>query len=55
MVTICHIKSITVEITQINEEQTVMKLDKCNRDGIRADFSLQQSNITDHLSCPEIL
>lgn len=51
----CHIKSIAVKIAQINEEKIVMELEKCNGDGIRTDFSLQPSNITDHLSCPEML
>lgn len=55
MVTICCIKSITVKITQINKKQIVMEQDKCNSDGIRDDYILQQSNITGHLSCPEIL
>lgn len=49
----CNIKGITVGITQINEEQTSMKLDKHSSDGMRADFSRQQSSITHYLSCPE--
>ncbi len=50
-----HLESWRMNFDETKPSAAMIEPDKCRRDGTKTGFSMQQSNTTHHLSCPEEL